>query len=83
MTEDINKLKKMIQNALADGRLSRAESEMIKKAIYEDNIVTSEEAQLWRELQQKVMDGEILLDGQRLDGFQKRIYQSSLLFPLY
>ena len=63
MTEDINKLKKMIQNALADGRLSRAESEMIKKAIYEDNIVTPEEAQLWRELQQKVMDGEILLDG--------------------
>jgi uncharacterized tellurite resistance protein B-like protein len=63
MTEDINKLKKMIENALADGRLSRAESEMIKKAIYEDNIVTSEEVQLWRELQQKVTDGEILLDG--------------------
>lgn len=63
MTEDINKLKKIIENALADGRLSPAESEMIKKAIYEDNIVTPEEAQLWRELQQKVMEGEILLEG--------------------
>ncbi|WP_017293049.1 hypothetical protein [Geminocystis herdmanii] len=62
MTEDINKLKKIIENALADGRLSRAESEMIKKTIYEDNIVTPEEAQLWRELQQKVTDGEIILE---------------------
>lgn len=63
MTEDINKLKKMIENALADGRLSRAESEMIKRAIYEDNIVTPTEAQLWRELQQKVTDGEVILEG--------------------
>ncbi|MGI0483437.1 hypothetical protein ACN4EE_21975 [Geminocystis sp. CENA526] len=63
MTEDINKLKKMIENALADGRLSRAESEMIKRAIYEDNVVTPEEAQLWRELQQKVTDGEVILEG--------------------
>jgi len=63
MSEDIAKIKKMVENALADGRLSRAESEMIKKAIYEDKIVTPEEAQLWRELQQKVTDGEILLDG--------------------
>lgn len=62
MTEDINKLKKMIENALADGRLSRAESDMIKKAIYEDNIVTPQEAQLWRELQQKVTDGEVILE---------------------
>lgn len=63
MTEDINNLKKMIENALADGRLSRAESEMIKKAIYEDHIVSPEEAQLWRELQQKVTDGEVILEG--------------------
>ncbi|NCO75342.1 MAG: tellurite resistance TerB family protein [Cyanobacteria bacterium] len=63
MTEDNTKLKQMIANALADGRLSQAESQMIKNAIYEDKIVTPEEAQLWRELQQKVTDGEILLDG--------------------
>lgn len=62
MPEDNHKLKKMIENALADGKLSRAESDMIKKAIYQDKIVTPEEAQLWRELQQKVTDGEILLD---------------------
>ncbi|BAQ64527.1 hypothetical protein [Geminocystis sp. NIES-3709] len=63
MSDDINKIKKIINNALADGRLSRAESEMIKKAIYQDNIVTPEEVQLWRELQEKVAEGEILLDG--------------------
>ncbi|MBL1211533.1 hypothetical protein [Geminocystis sp. GBBB08] len=62
MSDDINKIKKIIDNALADGKLSRAESDMIKKAIYQDNIVTPEEAQLWRELQQKVTDGEILLE---------------------
>ncbi|BAQ61513.1 hypothetical protein GM3708_1919 [Geminocystis sp. NIES-3708] len=62
MSEDINKIKKMIENALADGRLSRAESKMIKQAIYEDKIVTPEEAQLWRELQQLVTEGEILLE---------------------
>jgi uncharacterized tellurite resistance protein B-like protein len=62
MSDDINKIKKLIENALADGRLSRAESNIIKKAIYEDKIVTPEEAQLWRELQQKVTEGEILLD---------------------
>jgi hypothetical protein len=63
MEEDNSKVKKIIEHALADGRLSRAESDMIKKAIYEDKIVTPEEAQLWRELQQKVTEGEILLDG--------------------
>lgn len=63
MEEDNSKVKKIIELALADGRLSRAESDMIKKAIYEDKIVTPEEAQLWRELQQKVTEGEILLDG--------------------
>lgn len=62
MSEDTNKIKKMIENALADGRLSRAESNMIKQAIYEDKIVTPEEAQLWRELQQLVTEGEILLE---------------------
>lgn len=63
MSDDINKIKKLIENALADARLSRAESDIIKKAIYEDKIVTTEEAKLWRELQQKVTEGEILLDG--------------------
>lgn len=36
MSEDTQKLRKMIENALADGVLSRAESEMIKREIYAD-----------------------------------------------
>lgn len=62
MSEDIEKIKKLIEQALSDGRLSRAESEMIKNAIYADNIVTPEEAALWRELQNKIAEGEVLLD---------------------
>lgn len=59
MSEATEKLKKMIENALADGVLSRAESEMIKREIYADKKVTPEEARLWQELQKKISDGEI------------------------
>ncbi len=62
MSDNIPKLKQMIENALADGRLSRQESDMIKNEIYADNQVSHEEAELWRELQDKVANGEILLD---------------------
>lgn len=59
---DIKQIKKIIENALADGRLSAQESEMIKRAIYQDKRVTKEEAALWRELQVQVAKGEILID---------------------
>ena len=62
MPEDTSKIKNMIENALADGRLSREESELIKKAIYADKKVTPEEAKLWRELQDLINQGEVLLD---------------------
>lgn len=48
MEEDNTKLRQVIENALADGRLSRAESDMIKKTFYADKKVTPEEARLWR-----------------------------------
>jgi len=59
MSEDTQKLRKMIENALADGVLSRAESEMIKGEIYADKKVTPEEARLWQDLQRKISDGEV------------------------
>ncbi len=59
MSEETQKLRKMIENALADGVLSRAESEMIKSEIYADKIVTPEEARLWQDLQRKISDGEV------------------------
>lgn len=62
MSEDTSNVRKMIENALADGRLSSYESKVIKEAIYSDKKFTAEEAQLWRELQDKVNQGEILLD---------------------
>ncbi|MGK7957923.1 MAG: hypothetical protein AB4063_22115 [Crocosphaera sp.] len=62
METDNNKLKKMIERALADGRLSRQEDEDIKAAIAADNKVTQEEMKLYRELQQLVFQGDIKMD---------------------
>lgn len=62
MSEDTEKLKTMIENALADGVLSRAESEMIKREIYADKKITPEEARLWQELQKKISDGEVQIN---------------------
>ncbi|MDJ0582184.1 MAG: hypothetical protein AB4060_02165 [Crocosphaera sp.] len=62
MDADTNKLKKMIERALADGRLSRQEDEDIKAAIAADNKVTEEEMKLYRELQQMVFEGDLKID---------------------
>ena len=62
MDADTSKIKKMIDRALADGRLSRQEDEDIKAAIGADNKVTEEEMRLYRELQQLVFQGDILID---------------------
>ncbi len=59
---EIEKIRDMVERALADGRLSRLESEGIKNAIYADKKVTPEEAELWNELQQKIWTGEIVID---------------------
>ncbi|CCQ64535.1 hypothetical protein [Crocosphaera watsonii] len=62
MTADPNKLKKMIERVLSDGRLSRQEDEDIKAAIAADNKVTGEEMKLYRELQQMVFKGELKME---------------------
>ena len=62
MDSNINRIKNMIERALADGRLSRQEDEDIKAAIRADHKVTEEEMKLYRELQQQVFEGEILID---------------------
>ncbi len=62
MDADTKKLKKMIERALADGRLSRQEDEDIKAAIAADNKVTEEEMKLYREMQQMVFEGDIKID---------------------
>lgn len=59
---EISKIKKMIERALADGKLSRQEDEDIKAAIFSDGKVTEEEMKLYRELQKQVFDGDILME---------------------
>jgi len=62
MPEDTSKVRQAIERALQDGYLSREESDNIKRTIYQDKQVTQEECKLFRELQQKIWQGEIILD---------------------
>ncbi len=62
MDTDSQKIKALIEQALADGSLSREEDEMIKAAIAADNVVTEEEMKLYRELQQQVFEGDIKIE---------------------
>ncbi|ACB51278.1 unknown [Crocosphaera subtropica ATCC 51142] len=62
MDANTNKIQKMIERALTDGRLSSQEDEEIKAAIRSDHQVTREEMKLYRELQQQIFEGEILID---------------------
>ncbi|MBE9222421.1 hypothetical protein IQ215_06895 [Cyanobacterium stanieri LEGE 03274] len=62
MTDNIDKIKIMIDTALIDKRLNRKDSNLIRNAIYNDGQVTKEKIRLWRELQAKVTNGEILLE---------------------
>ncbi len=62
MDTDSQRIKRMIERALADGRLSRQEDEDIKAAIYADRKVTEEEMKLYRELQKLVFEGDIIID---------------------
>jgi uncharacterized membrane protein YebE (DUF533 family) len=62
MEGDATKIRNMIERALADGVLSRAESEMIKSAINADKKVSKEETHLWTELQNKIWTGEVVIN---------------------
>ncbi len=62
MTDNTDKVKIMIKNALADGRLSRSDSDLIRNAVYYTGKVTGEKARLWRELQARVSNGEVILE---------------------
>ncbi|MBF2056504.1 MAG: hypothetical protein IGQ45_04590 [Cyanobacterium sp. T60_A2020_053] len=62
MTDKINKIEHLIQNAITDGRITPAESEIIRHAVYFDPPVTTEKIHLWCELQIKITNAEILLD---------------------
>ncbi len=62
MSEEKSKVAQIIEEAIADGVLSRAESERIKAAIKEDNLVTKEEIELWNQLQRQIAEGEITIN---------------------
>jgi hypothetical protein len=55
------KLAHAISMAINDGCLSREESDRIKRIIYVDHQASAEDLKLFRELQQKVWRGEVML----------------------
>lgn len=58
---ETDKIKEIIDRALADGILSRAESDIIKTAIYANGHPVAEHVELFRKLQEKVWQGQVLL----------------------
>lgn len=61
--EKLGQLQERVKQALADGVLSREESDAILSAVYEDGRVSLQECEVLRILQQKVWDGEAELGG--------------------
>jgi hypothetical protein len=58
----LEKIKVLIAWASADGRLSQVESEIIRATLYSDKNITSEEIRVFRQLQEKIWQGEIQID---------------------
>lgn len=59
---ETDKIKEIMERALADGMLSKAESDIIKRAIYAKGQVIPEQIELFRQLQEKVWHGQVLLE---------------------
>jgi hypothetical protein len=60
--DDTTKIRKVIERALADGKISKDENDDIKAAMYADHKVTEEECALYRKLQEKIWLGEVQID---------------------
>ncbi|MEB3274866.1 MAG: hypothetical protein ACO4AI_01625 [Prochlorothrix sp.] len=60
--DQIEKVRRTIEQALADGVLSREENDQILSTIYSDGKVTQAECELFRVLQEKIWRGEVSLD---------------------
>lgn len=60
--EHLAKLNKMVDNALADGKLNRQEMTDIKREIYADKKVTPGEAKISRELSKQIFEGEVAME---------------------
>lgn len=60
--EHLDKLHKMVDHALADGKLNKQEMQDIKRAIYADKKVTPGEAKISRELSKQIFEGEIAME---------------------
>lgn len=58
----IEKVRRTIEQALADGVVSREDNDQILATIYADGKVSREECELFRVLQEKVWRGEVALD---------------------
>jgi hypothetical protein len=60
--DQMSRVRKAIEHALADGVLSRDENDQILATIYGDGKVSQEECELFRVLQEKVWRGEVAIE---------------------
>ncbi|WP_017661711.1 hypothetical protein [Baaleninema simplex] len=58
---DLSALAEQAKRALEDGVVSREERDALIAAIYADGKVSVEECAIFREIQEKIWDGEILI----------------------
>lgn len=58
----LSHIRRMIESAIVDGRLSRTERDDIMSAIYANHRVSAEECALMRGLQQKIWTGEVYIE---------------------
>ncbi|MEB3162582.1 MAG: hypothetical protein VKK80_05085 [Prochlorothrix sp.] len=58
----VEKVRRTIEQALADGVVSREENDQILATLYANGKVSQEECELFRVLQEKIWRGEVALD---------------------
>ncbi|KKJ01077.1 hypothetical protein [Prochlorothrix hollandica] len=61
-SDQVSRVRSAIQNALADGVLSRQDNDQILTVMYADGKVSQEECELFRVLQAKIWRGEVCLE---------------------
>lgn len=59
---EIPEIKALVDQALADGKLTQQEMDEIMKAIMADNVVSAEELRVLDELERKILENEVDLE---------------------
>ncbi len=59
---EIPEIRALVDQALADGKLTQQEMDEIMKAIMADNVVSAEELRVLDEIERKILENEVDLE---------------------